>query len=74
MRQTRRSHSLKASHERLLAITNDINRIQEESAQTWAVLKINNVRTKELRENMDKLLSRQEESFKKLVALAGKAQ
>lgn len=72
--QTRRVNSLKASNERLRAITKDVNKIQEESAQTWAVLQVNNVRTKELRANMDKLLARQEESVQKLIALASKAQ
>ncbi|MFC9778347.1 hypothetical protein [Paenibacillus chitinolyticus] len=74
MLRTRRVNSLKASNERLQAITKDVNKIQEGSAQAWAVLQVNNVRTKELGAKMDKLLARQEESVQKLIALANKAQ
>ncbi|AGA59984.1 hypothetical protein Theco_3980 (plasmid) [Thermobacillus composti KWC4] len=74
MLQNRRlNNRLKASNERLLAITKDIGRIQEESLRAWTIVEINQVRTKELRENLDELLLKQEESLNRLVTLAAKA-
>lgn len=74
MLQTRRSISrLKASNERLLALSKDIDRIQEKSLRAWAAVEVNQIRTKELHEHMDELLSKQEESLNRLVTLALKA-
>lgn len=73
LQNKRLNNRLKASNERLLAITKDIHRIQEESLRAWTIAEINKVRTKELRENLDELLSKQEESLKRLVILAEKA-
>ncbi|MBE9914599.1 hypothetical protein G8C92_11205 [Paenibacillus donghaensis] len=70
---TKRSINLEASNERLLAIIKNVDRIQEESLRAWAAVEINQDRTKELSANLDGLLIKQEESFKKLVTFAAKA-
>lgn len=72
MSRTRRVN-FKASNEMLKAITEDVDKIQEESAQMWAVLRVNNTRTQEAAENMTKLLEQQEESIQKLITLSGRA-
>lgn len=71
-RSTRSTSRLKASNERLQAITKDINRIQKESLRAWTSAEMNLVRTKELREDLDELLVRQEESLHRLATLAAK--
>lgn len=71
MTQTRgRKHRLKGSHERLLAITKDIDRIQRESLRARAVAQINQDRTRDLGVNLDELLTKQELSLKRLMKLS----
>ncbi|WP_150266158.1 hypothetical protein [Paenibacillus tepidiphilus] len=72
MPRTRRVN-FRASNEMLKAITDDVEKIQEESAQIWAVLRVNNTRTQEAAETMTKLLEQQEESIQKLITIAGRA-
>lgn len=69
----RSTQGLKASNERLQAITKNINRIQKQSARAWTSAEMNMIRTKELREDLDKLLIEQEESLIRLTTLAGRS-
>lgn len=73
MLQTKRSHKqLKGSNERLMTITQELERIQQEGLRVWAFAEINQVRSQELRENLDELLSKQEENLKRLVTLSNR--
>ena len=70
MSQNRRKNSLKNSHELLMAISNELKEIQKENERTWAFIEVNDTLTKELRNSLDELLSKQEESLKKLGRLS----
>jgi hypothetical protein len=70
---SRAEHSEKGfvtSRERLMAITADLDRINKENMRAWANVEVGRVRTKELRDNVKKLLSEQEESLKQLVIIS----
>ncbi|MFB5762554.1 hypothetical protein [Paenibacillus medicaginis] len=69
----RLNNRLKASNERLQAITKDIDRIQEKSLRTWAAVKFTQVRSKELQDNLDELIIKQEDNFNRLVTIAERA-
>jgi phosphoenolpyruvate synthase/pyruvate phosphate dikinase len=68
----RSARDFTTSTEQLLAIRKDLDRIQAENMRTWAALEHHNIRTRELSESMVELLSKQEETLKKLEDLAKK--
>nr|WP_059040672.1 hypothetical protein [Paenibacillus rubinfantis] len=61
---------LVTSHERLMAITEEIERLKKENMRAWANVEVGRVRTREIRNNVKKLLSEQEESLKLLVMIS----
>lgn len=58
------------SRERLMAITEELDRINKENMRAWANVEVGRLRTRELRDNVKKLLSEQEESLKQLVIIS----
>jgi len=71
MSQAKRSEKgFVTSHERLMAITADLDRINKENMRAWANVEAGRVRTRELRKNVKKLLSEQEESLRQLVIIS----
>ena len=53
-----------------MAINEEIERLKMENMRAWANVEAGRVRTREIQDNVKKLLSEQEESLKKLIMIS----